>query len=195
MPRPTAEKMTSDDVDHMFKKKYKINKDTGCWIWQSKIFRFRHGASVLNPRRYAAHMKGYVIPQGRNVYAHCKNPLCINPQHTRTKHDGLPISQGETLYLEREDMHSFIPALCKKYHASRALILASREKTLELIQRVNQLSYPINRFVNEYRVGPSYIAELRTVNKAEFDQIKRVPDDPDEDENMYVSPNAADYDL
>lgn len=184
--------MTQEDVDKEFKDHIEVDPNTKCWNWKPKNFRFRHDLLFYNPRRYAVQMAGYVIPRGRNVMPGCCNPKCVNPEHTRLKHDGSKIDKGNTLYydlgafkkadpenLNDEDDPNFgtdfrysAKFLAKKYHVTREQAARARKDTLKLIVEVKRSRLPLQRLANQYNVAPSYISQIKALSLRAFEEFK-----------------------
>ncbi len=67
--------------------KYKIDEQTGCWIWQLALDSWGYGVTQYNKRMILAHRaawivsSGHSIPKGMCVLHRCDRPSCINPAH------------------------------------------------------------------------------------------------------------------
>lgn len=163
---------TQQDVDEDFRGHIEEDKHSGCWNWKPKNFRFRHGMFTFNPRRYAAQMMGYVIPQGRNIGPRCANERCVNPDHSMLLHDTKPLPKDNLLYLEVRDFDYPRTYLALKYHKSQKTVIDARTNTLRLIQAIKQGYLSNERWANQYCVAPSYIKTLREITLQEFNEMK-----------------------
>lgn len=180
------ETKTSEDLDLEFKDSLDVDPETKCWNWTGKVFRFRHGDILFNPRHYALMMDGYVLEPGRNYKAGCTNPKCVNPDHTRLIHDGSKPDRGLTLYLclghntEEYGPHTGndfqFPNgwLAKKYHVSKRQASKAREDTLDLIEKVKELKLSIERLSAMFHVAPSYIKKIREMRLSDFRHLEEV---------------------
>ena len=74
---------------HLLKRK-KIDKETGCWIWQGWINREGYGRVQYQNKKYLAHRLSAVVFKGYNLEDYdkglqvnhlCHNRACINPEH------------------------------------------------------------------------------------------------------------------
>lgn len=68
-----------------FQKKYIIDSDTNCYIWQGAK-RGKYGLFRFNSKIESAHRVSYIlnfenIPDNMVVLHKCDNPLCVNPLH------------------------------------------------------------------------------------------------------------------
>lgn len=68
-------------------KKVKIDKKTGCWVWQGcRHHRDRYGQIKYNGKARQVHRVAYAIfkddiPDKITVNHNCLNPACCNPEH------------------------------------------------------------------------------------------------------------------
>jgi hypothetical protein len=90
---------------------YRVDLDTGCWIWQRAKTTAGYGTLTLDGRTQYAHRvyyKGYVadIPPGLVIDHLCRNPACCNPEHLE------PVTFAENMRRSRR------PA-CKRGHVLR----------------------------------------------------------------------------
>jgi len=79
------------------KEKYKVNPDTGCWVWQLYTNEDGYGVMWYEEKRKPerAHVVFYErskgsVPKGKTLHHTCENPPCVNPEHleplTRVEH-------------------------------------------------------------------------------------------------------------
>lgn len=185
------ETKTSEDLDVEFKSSIEVDPDTKCWNWTGKIFRFRHGDILFNPRHYALMMDGYTLEPGRNYKAGCCNEQCVNPEHTRLIHDGSKPDRGLTLYLSLghhtdkygphtgNDFQFPNSWIAKKYHVSRRAASKARDDTLDLIEKVKESKLSMERLANMYHVAPSYIKKIRDMTLADFRELEETSAEAD----------------
>lgn len=67
---------------------YKVDPDTGCWIWQKYKLKGYGRSSFLSLglSTYSAHRAYYMVATGENIdgldlHHLCKTPACVNPMH------------------------------------------------------------------------------------------------------------------
>lgn len=68
-----------------FKKKYKVDLNSGCWLWQGKP-NFGYGTFYMKEKIYPAHRASFIlfvnpISDDLMVCHKCNNGLCVNPHH------------------------------------------------------------------------------------------------------------------
>lgn len=74
-------------VAERFKTKYRVDQDTGCWLWIGSRQPKGYGKFWPNKRRCVlAHRWSYEssvgpIPDGLQIDHLCRNPRCVNPEH------------------------------------------------------------------------------------------------------------------
>lgn len=73
-------------LEEIFREKYKINEQTGCWEWTAGKNSDGYGNFNYNKKTIRAHRASYLmhkgeIPKGIMVCHHCDNPPCVNPEH------------------------------------------------------------------------------------------------------------------
>jgi hypothetical protein len=66
--------------------KFRIDPDTLCWNWQSRIDSKGYGHMRFGGREMLAHRLAWLLfrgedPGARFVLHKCDNPLCVNPDH------------------------------------------------------------------------------------------------------------------
>ncbi len=74
-----------------FEAKYRIDSDTGCWLWISTVGRGGYGQFWLRGKTLAAHRVSYShhigpIPDGYtidHIEAACSSRSCVSPGHLR----------------------------------------------------------------------------------------------------------------
>lgn len=79
MPKPCP-------IENRFHDKYRVDEDTGCWVWIA--YRDRSGYGKVNYRRKMtqAYRVAYIlligpIPSGKQLDHLCRNRACVNPDH------------------------------------------------------------------------------------------------------------------
>lgn len=70
---------------------YTQKQDNGCWEWRGQISNSGHGRIMLNhddgSRSYESVCSASYLafngaaPEGKQVFQHCENRLCLNPEH------------------------------------------------------------------------------------------------------------------
>jgi hypothetical protein len=62
---------------------YKIDHETGCWVWQKSAFRgyAQSGGSKRKPYKMYYELAHGPVPDGHQVHHKCRNKLCVNPEH------------------------------------------------------------------------------------------------------------------
>lgn len=65
---------------------YKIDPDTGCWVWQKFTHRGYGTINLIDLDEAWAHrayyvVSGRVIPEGHDLHHKCENRSCVNPEH------------------------------------------------------------------------------------------------------------------
>lgn len=65
---------------------YKVDPETGCWIWQGHVARNGYGMAGYQRRVWYAHRLVFTllrgpIPEGNQLHHECENPSCVNPDH------------------------------------------------------------------------------------------------------------------
>jgi len=69
-----------------FNKKYKINKENGCWEWQAYRNKKGYGTFDIGEKGTLSHRVSYklfigYLEQNMLVCHKCDNPCCVNPFH------------------------------------------------------------------------------------------------------------------
>lgn len=69
-----------------FHEGYKINKKTGCWLWQGYIGIRKRGRMLVNGKYQSVHRISYqlhhgLIPKGKCICHTCDIEHCVNPNH------------------------------------------------------------------------------------------------------------------
>ena len=82
-----AEYIRDRHID-LFHRKYQIDPDTGCWIWQSqgiepygKIQLTHKPCRKVAAHRFSAWIHGMPVTDDILVCHHCDTPRCVNPEH------------------------------------------------------------------------------------------------------------------
>lgn len=173
--------MPVNDKD-TFTKHFTVNITNKCWEWNSPIFRWRIDHVIQSPRRFAAMAAGYVIPAGRNLIAGCGNERCVNPEHTRLKHDGSKLSREAPRYFLDFGHFHFPPGwLARQYCVDKQEVKRMRARTLELIYNIRRVrGIPVKRLANQYNVSDAYVKTILNMTEGEF---RAYEDDPNA--NMY----------
>lgn len=86
---------------------YRVDKDTGCWIWLRSQTSTGYGSLAVRGRGYKAHRYYYEqligpIPSHFHLHHLCGNSLCVNPEHMKavSRHEHLLIEGTARLTLE-----------------------------------------------------------------------------------------------
>lgn len=185
---------TLETLDAEFKERCVFDTQTKCWEWQPALFRFRHGYIIFNPRRYAYQMAGRIIPKGRNLMAACGNEKCVNPEHTKLKHNGSEPDRDTPLYYDIIDFQFPDKYNAKKYHVTKAEAAAARKRTLQLIVDVKRSRLTPARLAAQYKCAPSFIQELLNVTLDDFEMLKIDPNEGMHDDEE-VNPDGLKFKL
>lgn len=60
-----------------------VDPVSGCWIWQGSKYRGGYGGTKHGPAHRVYHeQKHGPIPAGLHLHHVCRNPSCVNPDHT-----------------------------------------------------------------------------------------------------------------
>lgn len=75
---------------------YRIDPDTGCWIWLRARYTTGYGRAWVDGRRRPAHRVVFerycgVIGDGLELDHLCETPLCVNPSHLE------PVTHAENI--------------------------------------------------------------------------------------------------
>lgn len=78
--------MITQSTKDYFATRYKIDNETGCWLWLGLPTKDGYGQIGVRGVNYRAHRLSYTIhkdeiPDGLFVCHQCDNPLCVNPNH------------------------------------------------------------------------------------------------------------------
>ena len=73
-------------VEEGFREKYRVDPDTGCWLWtralnQKGYGNFHDGQRVVGAHRFSYELHKGPIPPGMFVCHSCDTPACCNPDH------------------------------------------------------------------------------------------------------------------
>lgn len=73
-------------VVQRFHEGYRVDEESGCWLWFKASFRHGYGAIGWNYKTLKAHRLSYQlhrgpIPEGALVCHKCDTPACVNPEH------------------------------------------------------------------------------------------------------------------
>ncbi len=74
------------NLKEQIKKRFNIDEDTGCWVWNSFLTNKGYGKITSMGKTYHAHRLSYEffkgeIPDGFVLDHLCRNPKCVNPDH------------------------------------------------------------------------------------------------------------------
>lgn len=66
--------------------KFRVDADTGCWVWTAKIVRSGYGSFWNGVSQVGAHRFGYEslvgpVPEGLELDHLCRVRACVNPSH------------------------------------------------------------------------------------------------------------------
>lgn len=67
-------------LDERFDEKWKLDPDTGCWLWSAGR-EFAVGRRWVKPARYAFERWIADVPDGARVYVDCGRLSCVKPAH------------------------------------------------------------------------------------------------------------------
>ena len=86
MPVPCHLKRPGPEFIARFMVKVKLNKLSGCWLWQGCTCRDGYGKVKLNGRNRQAHRVSYAIfmgevPEAMETHHRCLIRDCVNPNH------------------------------------------------------------------------------------------------------------------
>lgn len=73
-------------IDRFWDKVKEPENSKDCWIWTGSLKNNKYGKILVNKIEKCAHIFAYEyvfgpVPEGKNLYHICKNPLCVNPFH------------------------------------------------------------------------------------------------------------------
>lgn len=71
-----------------FLRSYRINEETGCWLWQSSKYQNGYGwlkvfGKVVSAHRFSYELHRGKIPDGMEILHSCDVRCCVNPAHLR----------------------------------------------------------------------------------------------------------------
>lgn len=88
-------------------KYYKIDKKTGCWVFENKLEHNGYGRICINYKRIRAHRYFYekykgLIKKGLMLDHLCRNRACVNPEHLEQVSCVENIHRGERCKLNKQ---------------------------------------------------------------------------------------------
>lgn len=98
-----------------FTRKYVVNLETRCWIWQGCSSR-GYPQFTVNARTVYAHRWAYErhvgpIPRGMQLDHLCANTMCVNPEHLEPVQPWVNLHRGNTF-----QAHNAQKTHCKRGH-------------------------------------------------------------------------------
>lgn len=120
--------LTTLSADERFNRQYKVDEETGCWVWQKrgtgrqglKGGRGGYPRFTMNNKMVAAHRYSYekqfnVVLSSEDTLDHlCRNTLCVNPFHLEKVSLSENVSRKNLYYAlrsENERLKKFISML------------------------------------------------------------------------------------
>ena len=94
--------------------KYEIDPNTGCWLWLRSKTSMGYGNLTIKNKQILAHRYVYEkfkgpIPEGLTLDHSCRNPICVNPDHTE------PVTHAENCRRgKRAKLNHEVVAIIKK---------------------------------------------------------------------------------
>lgn len=78
---------------------YRVDPETGCWIWTQHIDASGYGHAWANGRTQKAHRVMYErthgpIPAGLELDHLCRNRACVNPEHLEPVSKAINVQRG-----------------------------------------------------------------------------------------------------
>jgi predicted DNA-binding protein YlxM (UPF0122 family) len=86
LDRNGIETSTFDPAEERFERQYKVDDESGCWVWTGATEGGGYGTIGVNGGSMGAHRYSYKlhngeIPEGAFICHKCHNPPCVNPDH------------------------------------------------------------------------------------------------------------------
>ncbi len=78
--------LTARPTQERFATKYRVDSDSGCWLWKGPFYVKGYGRFHSGSQSFRAHRASYMlhvgpIPDGIFVCHRCDVPACVNPAH------------------------------------------------------------------------------------------------------------------